>query len=73
MAAILILALARVAAGLASSGPEPTPSELGTSSLHEGFTPRPTHGPDLNRVDLKLFKRQALPNVCGYESGSIRK
>lgn len=57
-------------------GPRATP----TPSLPDGqgFTPKPTNGPQLHAVlnanpELKLFRRQvqsAYPNTCGYVDGN---
>ena len=70
MATFFVLALMRAAAGMSSPGPTATPSDLGRASLHQGFTPRPTDGPDVKRLDLKLLKRAEKANVCGYRNGN---
>ncbi|KAI9798112.1 MAG: hypothetical protein M1835_004201 [Candelina submexicana] len=48
------------------NGPKPTSVAEDEASLQEGWTPRPTGGP---QVPVDLLKREIDGPVCGYESG----
>ncbi len=47
------------------NGPRPTSVAEDEASLQEGWTPRPTGGP---QVPVDLLKRASDGPVCGYES-----
>ncbi|KAI9836908.1 MAG: hypothetical protein M1838_004956 [Thelocarpon superellum] len=54
--------------------PEPTNADAVKLTAHQGFTPRPTNGPSLNKVSLELAKNKHKrdvvgTNVCGFVDG----
>ncbi|KAI9843748.1 MAG: hypothetical protein M1837_006108 [Sclerophora amabilis] len=68
MSLVTISAFASMAHSVAWKPPRPTDG-LKSSRVVQGFTPRPTEGPNLKQAAVGLFKRDYEPNVCGYESG----
>ena len=66
---IAALSMARVAIASMEFRPQPTPPNLASRLADQGFTPRPTDGPDLRLVHPELVKRDFEPRLCGYESG----
>ncbi|KAI9809403.1 MAG: hypothetical protein M1826_003916 [Phylliscum demangeonii] len=65
---IAVLALARTTSSLAWRGPAPTAvGVVDENALLQGFSPRPTNGPDAGHL-VRLVKRSVADSVCGYES-----
>lgn len=75
-AAVAALSLLPTTLALDWFGPRPTPTRSQPDA--QGWTPKPTEGPQYNVVaanpGLKLFRRQSYqfryPNTCGYVDGN---
>ncbi|KAI9824934.1 MAG: hypothetical protein M1832_001539 [Thelocarpon impressellum] len=63
-------ALASLCRAMAWDAPAPTDASKTSEDAAQGFTPKPTDGPNLRDVTLELAKREVVPdNFCGFVSG----